>query len=617
MLKQKIFKFFSALVIIASLPFSALAQADPNFNPNKLIDDKIFADIQTFGGPQGVQKFLEIKGSPLANTNSDFLVKLKEPEITMLKQSLEDPEPSLGRLRTAAELIWDASVQSGLNPQVIIVTLNKEQGLISGQFNSDSELQRALDHAMGFACPDSGGCDSLFPGFYYQLFGNLDAAGNRYLGAAKSLMKSFGVPSGRGPMVNGAVAKVGDTISIANTQGSPYNAPAEQLVTLLNNATAALYRYTPHVFNGNYNFWKYFNEWFRYPNGTLLALAGDAKTYIIQNGTKQLVPDFVAAARGLNLSGKITVSPTEYDSYPTDKVYSPADNTVVKAADDGKTYVFINGVKHPVSAFVLGQRGLNPAAALSVSASEASLFDTGTVLPPNDGTIIRGQVQPAVYLVSGGQIQLFSEYTFKQRKVTAKQITLVPDEEISTYAQSGFVPPFDGTLIKSTDAGTVYLVQKGMKQPLTADLFKNRGLSFKNVVSLAADEVGSLQLGSFASPKDYTFFAIDSKTGPLYEFKEGTKHQISSFVAKQRGITPDYVFSSAMAVTWYDGISIPPRDNTLIKGDKNGTVYLVSKSQLRPLTAVAFKNRRYSNKNIKVLPQAEVDSYAKGDIVAK
>ena len=617
MIKHKLKKVVSLLILL-TFPLQVLAQVDSGFNPNKLIDDKVFADIQTFGGPEGIQKFLEAKNSVLADTSLGFVAKLKEPDNALLKTGLEDPRPNLGRLRTAAELIWDASRQSGLNPQVILVTLNKEQGLItSANDYTPDRLQRALDHAMGFDCPDSSGCGNLFPGFYYQLFGNFDADGNRYLGATKSLMKSYNTPGGRGPAIDGRTAQVGESVLLENTLGGYAEATPSQYVTLGNLATAALYRYTPHVFNGNYNFWKFFISWFRYPNGTLLSLANDVRTYIIQNGTKQLVPDFVAKQRGLDLTQKIVVSPNEFENYPTDKIYAPADNTVVKVADDGKTYVFIGGVRHPASSFVIKQRGLDLNSALPISSADASLFDAGSVLPPQEGTIIRGAQNPAVYLVSNGKIQMFSEFTFKQRKITPKQIVTVPDDEIPTYTQQGFVPPNDGTLVKAQDSGTVYLVESGFKRPLTGELFKNRKLSFKNVVALSSDEVSALPIGAFATPNNRTFFAVDSKTGPLYIFKDGTKHSISKFVAKQRGITPDYVFSSNMALEWFDGIPIPPKDGTLVKGDKSGAVYLVSKGQLRALSAKAFKSRGYKFTRVNTLPQDEVDAYAKGDDILK
>lgn len=620
MLKNKISKLASICIIIITLiiPFSSFAQVNPNFNPNNLIDDNIFSDTQTFGGAQGIQNFLEQKKSVLANTSQDFLVKLKEPSPIILKQGLEDPQPGLARLRTAAELIWDASRQSGLNPQVILVTLEKEQSLITGRKTaSEAVLQKALDRAMGFDCPDSAGCGNLFPGFYFQLFGNYDSGGNRYLGAAKSLMKSFSVTEGRGPIIAGSSAKVGQTLNIENTQGAPYNAPPSTMVTLANRATAALYRYTPHVFNGNYNFWKFFQDWFRYPNGTVLSLAGDVKTYIIQNGTRMLLPDFVAKARNLSTVNKLTVSPTEMESYPQDKVFGPADNTIVKVGSVTQAYVFLNNKAHPASDFVLQQRSLNPNNFLNITPEEFALFESSTVLPPNDGTIVKGQAGAAIYIVDRGNLKLFSPYTFKQRKITAKQIVTVPDMEVASYPKQGFVPPLDGTLVKSTNSAAVYLIEQGLKKPLSAELFKNKGLSFKNVVALSSDEVDGLSQGSYATPKDRTWFAVGSKTGPLFLFKEGAKHSISSFVASQRKITPDYIFSQEEAAGWSDGPPVPPRDGSIVKGEGDATIYLVSKSQLRPMSAQAFKNRRITAKQITTLPLAEVEAYAKGDALVK
>lgn len=614
MIKQKSSRLL-VLFLLLVFPVTALAQVDPNFNPNKLIEDRVFSDVSTFGGPAGIQKFLESKNSVLANISPDFLAKLKEPNIPTLKQGLDDPQPNLPRLRTAAELVWDAAQASGMNPQVILVTLQKEQGLVTNRQNDSAEqLQKALDRAMGFDCPDSSGCGNLFPGFYFQLFGNFDAANNRYLGAPKSLMKSFNTPGGRGPWVNGGVAKVGDTIEIFNTQGPPNNAAPSQMVTLSNSATAALYRYTPHVFNGNYNFWKFMNQWFRYANGTLIK-ASDGKTYVIQNGTRQYVPNFVAQARNLNLASSISVSENELQSYPQDKIYGPADNTIVKVSGQTQMYVFINNVKHPASDFVIQQRKLNPSSALTISPEDSALFQDGSVLTPSDGTVVKGQGQAAIYLVDNGSLKLFSPFTFEQRKA-AKLVQVIPDSEINSYSKSGFVPPLEGTLIKASNDLTIYLVGTGLKHPLSAQVFKSRNLSFKNVATLSPDEVGSLALGTFATPGDKTYFKT-SQSGAFYIFKEGAKHSISSFVAKQRGMTPDYTINESEAAQWADGIPIPPKDNTLVKGDKDLTTFVVISGQLRGLTATAFKNRRYSIKNIKTLPQAEVDAYAKGEVILK
>jgi hypothetical protein len=615
MIKQKNLYKLAVIFALFLIPISALAQVT-GFNPNKLIEDKVFSDTATFGGAAGIQKFLESKNSVLANTSPDFIARLKEPSVALLKQGLDDPGANLGRLRTAAELIWDAAQSSGLNPQVILVTLQKEQGLITNHQNdAEATLQKALDHSLGFDCPDSSGCGNLFPGFYYQLFGNFDAEGNRYLGAAKSLMKSFNTPGGRGPSYNGQVSHVGDTITIYNTQGPPNNAPESQQVTIESSATAALYRYTPHVYNGNYNFWKYMNEWFRYPNGTLVKLGTDSTVYIIQNGTRQLVPAFVASARGLNLASSITVSTTELESYPQDKIYGPADNTIVKATDSAQLYVFIANVKHPASEFVIQQRGLNSATALPLTPAESAMFEQGSTLTPKDGTVLRGQNQQAIYLVDNGSLKLYSAFVFGQRKA-GKQVQVIPDSEVDSYPKAGFVPPLDGTLVKADNSLTIYLIGEGQKHPVSGSVFKNRKFSFKNVVTLSKDEVAGIVSGSFAQPGEKSWFKI-AQTGSLYLFKEGTKHPISSFVAGQRHVTADFSVDQGEAGGWADGIGVPPLDNTLMRGDKDLTIYLVKGGQLKGLTAQAFKNKRYSLKNVKVLPQAEVDAYAKGDTIVK
>src|SRR3989344_8022080 len=262
------------IIGISLLLVPAISLAD-TFNPNILISDARFIDVATLGGgAEGIQKFLEAHGSVLANTSPDFLLKLREPGDVNLKSRLPDPRPNLGRLRTAAELIYEAAISAGINPQVVLVTLQKEQSLVDGKFFTNTSLQRALDRALGFGCPDDDGCSDLFLGFYHQLFGNFDSAGDRYIGMAASLARSFyfevgGVRVGRGPILSGRTARVGDVVTLDNTQGPPNNAPAQQIVSLSNYATAALYCYTPHVYNGNYNFSRFFTAWFKYANGTL------------------------------------------------------------------------------------------------------------------------------------------------------------------------------------------------------------------------------------------------------------------------------------------------------------------------------------------------------------
>jgi hypothetical protein len=425
-------------------------------------------------------------------------------------------------------------------------------------------------------------------------------------------MRSFSTPGGRGPFFNGVTSKVGDAITLTNTTSDYIGVMPQQSFVIGNAASAALYRYTPHVFNGNYNFWRFFTTWFRYPNGTLLRAAGDPNLYIVQNGARLTVPNFVATLRNLNAATAVTASPNELTNYPVGGVYGLPDNTIISV--DGKLFVFIDNIKRPASSFVVSQRGLNPATALTVTASDAALFGDGAALTPSDGTIVKGQTDPAIYLVEGGVLKLFTPLTFQQ-KGAGKKVQTIPDAEVASYPKLGYVAPNDGALIRSTSSGTVYLIDGGQKRPLSGELFKNRGFSFKNVIVLSDDFVAQLTTGTMPPPANNTYFKT-ATSGELYLYQNSTKRRISAFVAGQRKITPDYTFPDTDVAAWPTGVPVVPRNGTILKGS-TAEVYLVQNNVLRPMTATAFRNRRITPKQITTVPQAEVDSYPKGDVLTR
>jgi hypothetical protein len=615
-------KFIIGIFLAAATVFSAAAPALADFNPNLLVSDTAFSDTQTFSGAAGIQQFLATKGSVLANTDPTFLQMLREPQINLLKSAIGDPEPNLDHLRSAAQLIWDASQMTGINPQVILVTLEKEQSLIDGSYSSTSREQTALDHAMGFSCPDSTGCSSQFGGFYFQLFGTIDAQGNKYLGAPASLMRSFSTPNGRGPMIDinnstlgsplVSVSHVGDTIILGNTQGQPYNAPATQSVTLGDSATAALYRYTPHVYNGNYNFWKFFSTWFKYPNGSLVQISGSSNIYIVSNGAMSLFPQFVQESRGIDAKTAtiMQISQSDFSSYTQGPVYSPPDNTVITVQGDPANtyYVFENGQRHPASAFVLSQRKLDPQAAFSVNPTDAGLFPLGSQLTPADGTLIQAQGSPTVYVVENGEIYALTGFTFGQYGYLFKNVVQLPASEVNSYQNGGFQLPKDGTLLKFAGNNTVYLLKDQLLDPISGTIFNLNGYSFKNVVTLSAGEVANATPGMFLPPPDGTYFFIQ-ETGNYYYYSNTTKHSISAYVLKQRNVKKLAVqLSLEEGIDINDGNPLPPKDGTLIQGDASQAIYVITSGQPVALDYATWV-KTYKKAKPAVLPQAEVDSY--------
>ena len=618
---------YAVLAVLALAPFFSVAQSG-GFDPGNIISDERFGNVDAFASPDAIQRFLELKDSLLANTDPEFLKMLREPADIDRKQALEDPRPNLGRLRTAAELIYDAARQGGINPQVILVTLNKEQSLITGRFSGDV-LQRRLDRSMGFACPDSGVCGDLFLSFYSQLFGNIDNEGNRYLGASKSLGRSLNTPGGRGPMVdaNGStfgsspkvkVSRVGDTITLNNTQGPPNNAPASQTFVLANSATAALYRYTPHVYNGNFNFWRFFNEWFRFTNGSLIKLEGQDTIFYIDNGSRRAVSGTVLTQRGLDVRNTFTVSQVEINEFPIAAPLPPPEGTIVAPASGGKYYLVSDNQLHELSAFVAQSRSLNLNNAVFLPDSEVTNYAINDPASPPEKTLVKGTGSPLVYYVEGNKLRPISGYVFGQRKFSFGNVLNASDADVAALPKGQPLPPLDGTLVISQSSPLVYYVALGQKFPVPYYVFQARKFRFADVVALGTDEINNLTTAEHLAPGDGT--VIKARGNPtVYLVEAGSLHFITGFLFQYRG----YKFSDVLEVTPQDLSLLPVNsplylaDGTLIKLPSDGTVYVLEEGNKLPLTLNAFNNRGFEFRNVIEVTTDEGARYPTGTFLAE
>ena len=151
----------------------------------------------------GIQEFLDRQAGPLKNKYFD---------------------DHNGVRKSAAEIIADAAKHYKVNPRVILVTLQKEQSLLSSKPRS----QTGYDWAMGAGRPDSGISVMKYKGF-----------GNQIWGGAQKFDKwdKYWTP--------------GTTMNIDSSS-----------VTPANGSTFAQYKYTPHL-RGVTSFW---TLWMRYFN---------------------------------------------------------------------------------------------------------------------------------------------------------------------------------------------------------------------------------------------------------------------------------------------------------------------------------------------------------------
>lgn len=255
----------SSLVIISSLTIALFIQQHAkavslsNWNPGLIISDDVFTNKSTLSASQ-IQAFLNSKVTS-CDTNgtqpSEFGGGTRAqwgtahgypPPYTCLKDYSENG-------RSSAQIIYDTAQQYSINPQVLIVLLQKEQGLVTDTWPLGSEYKSAT----GYGCPDTASCDSTYYGFTNQV--TWSAKMFRAILNQSSTWYS--------PYI------IGNNY----VQWSPTSSCGGTTVNLQNLSTVALYDYTPYQPNqsalnagygsgdscssyGNRNFYLYYNDWF-------------------------------------------------------------------------------------------------------------------------------------------------------------------------------------------------------------------------------------------------------------------------------------------------------------------------------------------------------------------
>ncbi|BDZ44166.1 hypothetical protein [Naasia aerilata] len=234
-----------------------LADAD-DFRPGMLISDDRFYDDRAMDA-EAIQRFLE---------RTPCLPEDGAPCLSDYREDTPDvPDVGVGHCgayhggagQRAADILAEAGQACGMNPQVLLVLLQKEQSLVTRP-STDGYLR-----ATGYACPDTADCDADYFGFFNQVYN-----------AAWQFRQYTLYPSGRGFGVG--------TVEVAYSPDASCGAAP---VRIRNQATANLYNYTPYQPNraalaslygdgdacsafGNRNFWRIFTDWFGDPTAVLL-----------------------------------------------------------------------------------------------------------------------------------------------------------------------------------------------------------------------------------------------------------------------------------------------------------------------------------------------------------
>ena len=466
--------FFFLLSSAFLLVFSATARAqmpEKEFDPDYILSDSEMLDHDTMDKEE-IQDFLEEHNSFLADYSC---------------------ESAYGEHKTAAEIIYDASYNNfdcegkvlgnkislaemefkcdrdtTINPQALLVLLQKEMSLIE----DPDPQQSQLDWATGYGCPDGQSCNPRWKGFGKQV----NSAALQF----KDYMENPDHYNYR----------AGETYELDN----PYsNQESTTIVTPENRATAALYNYTPHAYNGNYNFHKLWHSYFgspqKYPNGSLLQVKGEPGVWLIEDGQKRPFHSLSALRSRFNTDKIVQVDKSALAGYQKGVPIKLPNYSIVRAPN-GSLYLLVDESKRPFASYdIFKNIGFNPEEIVNASWQTIRSYDTGETINSTStyptGALLQNKDSGGVYWVYSGKKHPLLHPVLLHTKFREERIIPVAAEELAQYEKAEAVKYDSGELLTTADSPGVYLIAGEEKRAFTSgQIFLERGYQWKNIISV-------------------------------------------------------------------------------------------------------------------------------------
>jgi D-alanyl-D-alanine carboxypeptidase len=453
-------KLISSIALMALfIPYAGVLAAD--FNCDLIISDE---EMQNCAGwtIDDIQTFLEDKDSYLADYEC---------------------EDASGTIKTAAEIIYDAAIEYTINPKFLLVTLQKEQSLIT-----DTEpTQKQLDWATGYAVCD--GCYLSDPkvvkykGFGKQIDG---AAGIIRWYYDNKYEWSF-------------IKKKGVAVYIDDEEVTPQSW-----------ATAFLYTYTPHL-HGNQNFWRIWNNWFagNYPNGTVVTNASSTQYWLIQDGKKRLFTSKSVLISRTDPDMAIKLSTSDLSNYEDGADIAFANYSILKAPS-GYYLVDYDMVRPFASAEVVSKLGYNPQEVIEVTNNDLFGYTLGSVITAStaypQGVIYKiADLNNSLYLYKNSTLYPITDEAIIKTNFSNLQVLVKYKKDIASLNVSDYPVTFnDGSLITIKDTNRLYVIENGKKRQIADEqTLVAMGYKTENVVSVSA-------LTAFTIPDGETLYISNS-----------------------------------------------------------------------------------------------------------
>lgn len=577
------------LLVSILIPPQAAALSGSDFNAGRIIDDEIFYNKDAMSAAQ-IQTFLNSK-LPVCDTNGDKLVYdsaygdtvtrkvysqrrgVSTPFICLKSYSQNTPTMESasglcneipGGQKNAATIINDVAKACGINPQVLLVLLQKEQSLVTDDWPWPVQYEKAT----GFSCPDTAACNPDFAGFFYQVY----YAARQFKVYAK-YPDSYNYKAGRNNYIY---------------YNPNLSACGGSTVFIQNQATASLYIYTPYQPNkaalnnlyglgdncsayGNRNFWRMFSDWFGPTLGTPFFKIDDENTVYI-NGAGNTYYSISNYNDLLAYGWKVTTR--KIANYPSSYLNGRTFvGTLPRTANfEGSTiYLVDRGLLHPFDTpemlnhygYQLGNHARLPALSFGYFVPSSKAASIGV-----------GDAGKKFFIQNGTKRFIVDDDAYRSGTPAYSTLagTGLSEDLLSRITnQSPIWKP--GTLLKSHDNNTVYFIKDSNSriQIYNKQTLDDLGYDFSDVFSVRNDfikdyVVSSQQLSPFIRKDDGTLYLI----GPF-----GSKQIVSNELASEIYYNVNMTQVPLISNEIVDRLTLSKNASKLIRPTDGKTVYRV------------------------------------------
>ncbi|PLX27947.1 hypothetical protein C0583_01775 [Candidatus Parcubacteria bacterium] len=477
-------RWLIVFIFIISLTIAVKAEA-ATFDPAYIISDEEMtnADSMTLAD---IEAFLKLKGGYISRNY--FL-------------------SSDGELMSAAQIIYNAAHNydcegvelsdspnrtervnkcryAPVNPKLLLVLLQKEQSLIEEMSPTEKQLAWATGYAVCDNCSMSDPSIQRWKGF------------GRQVNSASLQFSDYM----RNPQNYGFQA--GKTYSITNT-GRP-----AMIVTIQNQATAALYNYTPHVYWGNYNFFKLWTKYFTrsYPNNSLLQVKGENGVWLIKDGKRRAFMTRGALTSRYDVNKVIQVSKSDLEMYEEGSPIKFAQYSLLRSPR-GTIFLLVDDTRRGfASQEAFRKLGFNPEEIIDASWEDINLYDeiesiTEDSMYPT-GALLQDKATGGIYFVRNGTKAPLWDRVLLETKFMMNSIFPVDSEKLDSFKTVEPAIFDDGELLSPTNSPAVYVIDNHKRRPIVSgEAFEDLGYKWENIITVPENIINLYEEGEILGLK--------------------------------------------------------------------------------------------------------------------